>query len=104
MTRLERAIRRDLQRTGVPVHLRRRMARRMAGTASMQAFGAAFAELTEADVRRRAAMLGGDVTAARAARNGAAAGEAVALAFLNLGRHVSAGLDRLQAQFNGRAS
>ncbi|MEZ0250541.1 MAG: hypothetical protein ACAH20_06215 [Methylobacteriaceae bacterium] len=102
MTDLERTIRRDLRRAGVPVHLCRRMAQRAAATARVKAFGAALSELTEADVRRRAAMLDGDVGAARAARNVAAAGEAVALTFLRLGRHISAGVDRLQAHLNGR--
>ena len=90
MTNLERAIRRDIGRAGVPVHLLRRMAQRAAATARVNAFGAALSELTGADVRRRAA------------RNGAAAGEAVALTFLSLGRQVSAGLNRLQAHWNGR--
>lgn len=99
MTDLERSIRRDLGRAGVPVHLRRRMAQRAAATARANASGAALSELTDADVRRRAAMLDGDVGAAKAARNGAAAGEALALTFLSLGRHVSAGLDRMQAHF-----
>lgn len=49
-------------------------------------------------------MLDGDVGAARAARDGAAAGEAVALTFLSLRRLVSAGLDRLQAHLNGGAA
>ena len=41
MTDLERCIRRDLGRAGVPVHLRRRMAQRAAATAQVNAFGAA---------------------------------------------------------------
>lgn len=102
MTDLERRIRRDLGRAGVPVHLRRRMAQRAASTAQVNAFGAALSELTEAEVRRRAVLLDGDLGAARAARNGAAAGEAVALAILGLGRQVSAGIDRLQAHLGGR--
>lgn len=80
------------------------MARRAAATARFNAYGAALSELTESQVWRRAEALDGDLQAARAANNGAAAGEAVAPTFLRLERHISAGLDRLQAHMNGRTA
>lgn len=106
MTDLERGIRRELRRAGVPVHLRRRAAQRMAADAYVSAHVAAFESATdaliEAEIRRRAERLGGDLQAARAAHQGAAAGEAVALALLDVGRLFGSGLDRLQAHLNRR--
>ncbi|MCJ2015533.1 hypothetical protein [Methylobacterium sp. J-076] len=104
MTALERSIRRDLRRAAVPVHLRRRTARRLA----VQAHGAALADamdtIIEAEARRRADRLGGDLQAARAARKGAEVGESVALGFLVLGRQIGAAVDRLQTHLNGRTA
>ncbi|WP_070999652.1 hypothetical protein [Methylobacterium sp. C1] len=100
MTDLERTIRRELGRAGAQVHLQRRTARRVAAAARIEAFANAVEVVTGAEIRRRGEALGGDLQAARAAHQGAAAGEAVALAILGLGRQVSAGIDRLQAHLN----
>ncbi|MEL6061892.1 MULTISPECIES: hypothetical protein [unclassified Methylobacterium] len=89
---IERTIRRELRRSGVPVHASRRQARRLA------------AEVAEAEIRREAIRFGGDLQAARAARQGAAMGESVALGLLDFTRFVSAGMDRLQAHLNGRGA
>lgn len=104
MTELERTIRRDLRRARVPVHLRRRTAERMAAQAYAAAIVGATDALIEADVRRRVERLGGDLQAARAAHNGAAAGEAIALTFLTMGRKISAGIDSLVAHTNRRSA
>lgn len=96
MNALERSIRRDLRRAAVPVHLRRRTARRLA----VEAHGA----VIEAEVRRRADRFKGDIQAARAAHNGAEVGEAVAVGFLDLGWWIGSAMDRLQAHLNGRTA
>lgn len=104
MTELERSIRRDLRRAAVPVHLRRRTARRLAVEAHAAAFAGAMDVVIEAEIRRRADRLGGDLQAARAAHRGAEVGESLALGFLALGRQLGAAANRLHAQLNGRAA
>lgn len=103
MSTIERTIRRELRRSGVPVHASRRQARRLAVQVTVDAHMTALSSMMEAEIQHRAARLGGDLQAARAAQQGAAMGESLALGLLRFGRELSAGMNRLKAQLNGRA-
>ncbi|BAQ49539.1 hypothetical protein [Methylobacterium aquaticum] len=98
--RIERGIRRELRRSKLPIHVQRRMARRLAA----QAEAADLLGSMRASIFGDAAQLGGDPQAARAAQQGAAMGASFALGLLSAGRFLSAGLDRLQAHVNGSRS
>ncbi|MCJ2018916.1 hypothetical protein MKK84_15945 [Methylobacterium sp. E-065] len=98
MTGNERTIRRELRRSGIPIHACRRTARRLAAQAEVDATLASL----QAFVGRRSGPPGADIPAERAAQQGAAMGAAVALTFLDLGRWIGTGIDRLQAHVNKR--
>lgn len=88
MSPLERSITRELRRARLPVHVRRRQARRLAATIAAEGFAVP------------GPLVPGDPALNLAALQGAR----VAVSFVQAARQISAGVEEIVRRINGRSA